>query len=188
MFCKPSTSHLHSHLKKTVELSCGALCQWIWQHASLVWPCGQNLMLELWWPVWRSDNLAIPKVVRRNLWLWVYLHALPPTDVCTLLWQIVACLYCLDLHLSSLPNFPPVTQLGHLWQLFEPQPSALLCESPHSEVPQLSKGWRFTGDPFRIKIVNVVLPHWLPPDMIHPPPYGNLSMEVFLWDASKFQV
>lgn len=123
-----------------------------------------------------------------NLWRWVYLHALPPTDVCTLLWQIVACLSCLDLHLFPPQSFPPVTQLGQLWQLFEPQPSALLCEPPHSEVPHLSEGWRFTGDPIRIEIVNAVPPHRLPEYMIRPPPYGNFSMQVFLWDASKFQV
>lgn len=52
----------------------------------------QNLMLELWWPVWISENLVLPK-----LWHWLHLHALQPTDVCTLLWQIAACLCCLDL-------------------------------------------------------------------------------------------
>lgn len=174
--------------KKDVLLSCATLWQWICQQASLVLLCSQNLMMEPRWPVWMSDNIVFPKVSRRNLWRWVYLHALPPADVCTLLRQIVACLYYLDLHLFPLPSFPPVTQLGHLWQLFEPQPSALPCEPPHSEVPHLSEGWRFTGDPLRIEIVKVVPPHSLPQDMIRPPPYGNLSMEVFLWDAGEFQV
>lgn len=53
-------------------------------------------------------------------------------------------------------------------------------------VPHLSEGWRFTGEPLRIEIVNVVPPHSLPQDVIRPPPYGNLSMEAFPWDAREF--
>lgn len=53
-------------------------------------------------------------------------------------------------------------------------------------VPHLSVGWRFTGDPLRTEIVNVVPPHSLPQDVIRPPPYGNLSMEAFPWDAREF--
>lgn len=95
---------------------------------------------ELRWPVWISDNLVVPEVARRNLWCSVYLHALPPTDVCTLLWQIIAWLYCLVPHLFPLPSFPPVTQVGHLWQLFEPEPSAVPCKAPHSPCHTSLKG------------------------------------------------
>lgn len=112
-FCEPSTSQLHSHVKRLFNSTVSHcdngfdISPWC-RHAgrTLCWNCGGHS--------WRFNNLVIPKVWRTNLWRSVYLHAPPATDVCTLLWQIVACLYCLNLHLFPLPRFPPVTQLGHL--------------------------------------------------------------------------
>lgn len=139
--CVPSTSHLNCLVFK--KGSWKLLCSTVATNLIKYFPgvAMQSVAYaELRWPVRISDNLVVPEVVRRNLWCWVYLHALPPTDVCTLLWQIIAWLYCLVPHLFPLPSFPPVTQVGHLWQLFEPEPSAAPCKAPHSPCHTSLKG------------------------------------------------
>lgn len=94
-------------------------------------------------------------------------------------------------HLHLFPRcLPPVTQPWQLWQLCEWKPSARARATLNRCFLRAPSLWRVTlnVDLPRSEIVFVVPPHSLPEDMIHPPPYGILSLVRFPWEAKGFSV
>lgn len=174
--------------KKAVERSCAALWQQIWLSASLVLQCQQHqatprwtavASLDIWKPCSSRSGeekpvvLSIPSCSTTNRCLHITLA---------------------DCSVVVLSRPPPLSSSE--FPTCHPSRASMTAVSAGAEcstmqaaafsMPHLSEGWRFTGDPLCIEMVNVVPPHSLSQDMVRPPPFGNLSMEAFPWDAREF--
>lgn len=154
----------------------------------------QNYTFWVFKNIWRQVLLLLSNEFRTlyklSLMIRLLVHILLQTDVCSLRWQTIK-QFC-HIRLLFLPRRPPtVIQAKQPRQLRETKkPASESKWRRNFNFPHAQSLQRVTLDVDlpHTYIVSEVPPHSLPPDTVHPPPYGILSPLRFSREAKGLSV